>query len=104
MAPQDERFRAFIRSLHTRMKEAGSRAVLTGGLSRRMYVAALALVALLAVAMIGLLIRAVAVQQFAGAAFILGFAALFGWQVGGFIRRNRPQAYTFDSIPAKLLP
>ena len=50
------------------------------------------------------LVRAIAVHQFAGAAFILGFAALFGWQIGGFIRRNRPLAYTFESIPDRLLP
>ncbi|WP_245286939.1 hypothetical protein [Bradyrhizobium sp. Tv2a-2] len=104
MAPQDNSFRVFISSLHARMKEAGSGAVLTGGLSRRTYIAALALVALLAVAMSGLLIRALATQQFAGAAFMLGFAALFSWQVGGFIRRNQPLAYTFESIPTKLLP
>jgi hypothetical protein len=86
------------------MKQAGSRAALTGGLSRRIYLAALALVAVLAIAMIGLLASALATQQFAGAAFILGFAALFAWQVGGFIRRNRPLAYTFETIPDKLLP
>lgn len=104
MAPQDESFRVFIRALHARMKQAGSRAVLTGGLSRRVYLAAVALVALLAIAMIGLLVTALATRQFSGAAFILGFAALFAWQVGGFIRRNRPLAYTFDELPAKLLP
>lgn len=104
MAPQDESFRVFIRALHLRMKQAGSRAVLTGGLSRQTYLAALALVALLAIAMIGLLVTALAMRQFSGAAFILGFAALFAWQVGGFIRRNRPLAYTFDALPEKLLP
>jgi hypothetical protein len=104
MAPQDDSYRVFITALHARMRAAGSRAALTGGLSRRVYIAALALVALLAVAMGGLLVRAIAVLQFAGAAFILGFAALFGWQIGGFIRRNRPLAYTFESIPDRLLP
>ena len=104
MVPQDKNYHLFIRSLHARMKEAGSRALLTGGLSRRMYIAALALVALLALAMGGLLIRAIAMQAFAGAAFILGFAALFAWQVGGFIRRNRPLVYSFDSLPENLLP
>jgi hypothetical protein len=104
MAPQDDSFRVFIRALHARMKQEGSCAVLTGGLSRRIYMTALALVALLAIAMSGLLIRAIVMRQFAGAAFILGFAALFGWQIGGFIRRNRPLAYTFESVPEKLLP
>lgn len=104
MAPQDEGFRVFIRGLHARMQRAGSRATLTGGLSRRTYLAALALVGLLAIAMGGLLIRAIAVRELAGALFILGFAALFGWQVGGFIRRNRPLVYSFDHLPEKLLP
>jgi hypothetical protein len=104
MAPQDESFRVFIRALHARMEQAGSRAVLTGGLSRRVYLAAVVLVALLAIAMSGLLVTALAMRQFSGAAFILGFAALFAWQVGGFIHRNRPLGYTFESIPKKLLP
>jgi hypothetical protein len=104
MAPQDDAFRVFIRELHARMHAAGSRAMLTGGLSQRTYIAALAVVTLLAIAMAGLLVRSVAVQQFAGAAFILGFAALFAWQVGGFIRRNRPLVYSFDQLPDRLLP
>jgi hypothetical protein len=29
---------------------------------------------------------------------------LFTWQVGGFIRRNRPLVYTFDDVPKTLLP
>ena len=53
---------------------------------------------------LGLLVRAVLIGEFAGIAFLLGFAALFAWQVGGFVRRNRPQAYGFDHLPAALLP
>ena len=104
MAPQDQDYRAFITELHARMARAGSHAALTGGLSRATYAAALALVALLGIAMTGLLVRAVAIGEFAGALFIVGFAALFAWQVGGFVRRNRPLAYAFDKIPEKLLP
>jgi hypothetical protein len=29
---------------------------------------------------------------------------LFAWQVGGFVRRNRPQAYSLDHLPQALLP
>lgn len=104
MVPQDQDYRAFITGLHARMSEAGSHAALTGGLSRASHTAALALVALLGIAMTGLLVRAVAIGEFAGALFIVGFAALFAWQVGGFIRRNRPVAFDFDKIPEKLLP
>jgi hypothetical protein len=104
ISPQDEDYRAFIVALHQRMAKAGSRAVLTGGLKPRLYIAALGLLALVAVAMTGLLGRAMITGELAGILFLIGFAALFGWQVGGFVRRNRPQSYTFDHLPETLLP
>jgi membrane protein CcdC involved in cytochrome C biogenesis len=77
---------------------------LNGGLGRGFYVASVALVALVGLAMTGLLVRSLATGQFAGALFVVGFAVLFAWQVGGFIRRNRPLAYDFDHLPQPLLP
>jgi hypothetical protein len=104
MAPQDNGFRAFIVELHARMAKAGSDATLTAGLGRKTYAAVLAFLAVLAVAMAGLLIRALMIGEFAGVLFILGFAALFAWQVGGFVRRNQPQSYSLDHVPKALLP
>jgi hypothetical protein len=104
MAPQGRDYSAFITQLHARMREAGSHAALSGGLGPRTYAAALALLSLVAIAMSGLLVRAVTTGEWPGALFLAGFAALFAWQVGGFIRRNRPQAYTFCQLPAELLP
>lgn len=104
MAPQDSGFRDFLVELHARMAKAGSRAELTAGLGRKAYAAVLAFIAMLAVAMAGLLIRALMIGEFAGVLFILGFAALFAWQVGGFVRRNQPRSYSFDRLPAGLLP
>src|SRR5262245_26359216 len=104
MTPQDNGYRAFIEALHARMHAAGSTATLTGGLPRFVYAAALAFVAVLAVAMIGLFIRALMTGEHAGALFLVGFALLFNWQIGGFIRRNRPVTYTFDQLPEALLP
>ena len=104
MAPQDNGFRDFIVALHARMAKAGSRAELTAGLGARTYAAVLAFLALLAVAMAGLRMRALMTGEFAGVLFILGFAALFAWQVGGFVRRNQPRRYNFDRLPAGLLP
>jgi hypothetical protein len=104
MAPQDNDYRAFIVQLHARMAEAASRASLIGGLSPRTYGAALVLLTLVSLAMAGLLVRAIAVGEWAGILFLLGFAALFAWQIGGFVRRNRPRAYTFDHLPKALLP
>ena len=104
MAPQDKDYRAFIVALHERMAKAGSRAVLSGGLHPRVYAAAIVCVTLLALAMAGLLVRSIATGEWAGAMFLIGFAALFTWQVGGFITRNRPLTYTFDDLPKELLP
>jgi hypothetical protein len=104
MAPQDEAYRAFITALHDRLRAAGSRAELAGGLKPFAYNAALAVLAVLATAMAGLLARAVATGEWGGIVFILGFTVLFGWQIGGFIRRNRPRRYTFDQLPKELLP
>jgi hypothetical protein len=104
MAPQDHDYRAFITQLHVRMKQAASNATLTGGLRPRIYTVAVVLLVLVAIAMAGLFIRAIATGEWAGALFLVGFAALFAWQVGGFISRNRPRAYTFDDLPEALLP
>lgn len=104
MAPQDNGFRQFIVALHERMAKADSRATLSAGLGRKTYAAVLVSLAMLTVAMTGLLIRALMIGEFAGVLFILGFAALFAWQVGGFVRRNRPRSYGFGQLPRSLLP
>jgi hypothetical protein len=104
MLPQDQDYRIFMTELHARMARAGSRAALAGGLTPRIYAAAAAVLAMVVIALSGLLVRAVATGEFAGALFLVGFAALFGWQIGGFVRRNRPLVYTFDHLPQALLP
>jgi hypothetical protein len=104
MAPQDRDYRAFITQLHRRLKQAGSSAELVGGLKPGLYHAAVAVLAIVAVAIGGLLIRAVSTGEWAGALFLVGFAALFWWQIGGFVTRNQPRRYTFDALPEQLLP
>jgi hypothetical protein len=104
MAPQDDFYRPFIRGLHARMAQAGSKAVLRGGLGPNLYAAGMTLVTLLGIGMAGLFVRALWTGEFSGALFLLAFAALFGWQIGGFLRRNKPLAYAFADVPARLLP
>ena len=104
MAPQDDDYRVFVTELHARLAQAGSKATLAGGLTSRVYGAALMLLTLVAIAMAGLLVRAIAVGEWAGVLFLAGFVALFAWQVGGFVGRNRPRVYTFDHLPRALLP
>ncbi len=104
MTPQDKGYTDFITQLHARMQRAGSQAELLGGLTSGLYIAGAVMVGLVAIAILGLMVRALAIGEFAGALFLVGFAVLFGWQIGGFMRRNRPQRYTFDQLPKALLP
>jgi hypothetical protein len=104
MTPQDQDYRAFIIELHRRMKAAGSKASLIGGIGTVTYGMAVAVLVLLAIAMIGLFVRALATSEFTGALFLVGMAVWFAWTIGGFIRRNRPGRYSFETLPATLLP
>jgi hypothetical protein len=104
MTPQDRGYRAFITELHRRMRAAGSKASLTGGIGTVTYATAVTMVALLAIAMIGLLGRALMTFEFTGALFLVGMAGWFVWTIGGFIKRNRPRRYSFDQLPDALLP
>jgi hypothetical protein len=104
MTPQDRDYCAFIGQLHARLKAAKGDVVLIGGISPIAYAGGCVLLALVAISIAGLLARALATGEFAGALFLVGFAALFGWQMGGFIWRNKPRGYTFESLPDTLLP
>ncbi len=104
MTPQDQGYRVFITELHRRMKAAGSNASLTGGIGTMTYATAVVMLALLAIAMVGLLVRALATSEFTGALFLVGMAIWFAWTIGGFIKRNRPRRYSFDALPETLLP
>ena len=104
MVPQDRDYRAFIEQLHERLKAAGGNVALIGGIGPIVYAGGCLLLTLVAIAIAGLLARAIATGQFAAALFLVGFAALSGWQMGGFIWRNKPRLYTFDDLPETLLP
>jgi hypothetical protein len=103
MQPQSG-YGAFILQLHRQLAAAGSTARLAAGLRPAIYNLILAVLCLVALAMFALLLRALFIGEFAGVIFIVGFAAFFGWQTSGFIRRNRPRSYTFENEPRDLLP
>jgi hypothetical protein len=104
MAAQDDSYRSFIVELHRRLAEHGGRVSLVAGLNPVLYFAGAGALMLLAAAMAALLVRALVTGEWAGVLFIAGLSALFGWQIGGFMRRNRPRAYAFDALPQDLLP
>ena len=103
MTPQDDDYRAFITRLHQQMREAGSKATLIGGMRPKTYGAGIALLAVVAISITGVFVRAIATGNVPGALFLVGFAALFAWQIGGFIGRNR-HGIAFDDLPEALLP
>lgn len=104
MARQDDDYRAFIVELHRRLARAGVKAELVAGIHPVLFAAGFAVMALIGIALVGLLLRALTSGQFAGALFMAGFAAWFGWQMGSFLRRNRPRRYSFDALPPDVLP
>lgn len=98
---QDEAYRVFALALHRRLT---ARTRCFGGLTKFAYWLGVATIALVGAALGALFVRAIAEGSWQGAVFMAGFAALFGWQIGGFLRRNRPIVYEPDKVPAHLLP
>jgi hypothetical protein len=96
-------YAGFILQLHRQLASAGGTASLRAGLRPTVYRIIVVAVVLFGAAMAALLLRALLTGEFAGMVFIVGFGALFGWQIGGFIRRNRPRGYSFDEVPEALL-
>ena len=65
-------------------KDEGGRSLpLIGGIGTVSYAIAVAILVLLAIAMIGLLVRALATSEFTGALFLIGIAVWFAWTIGG---------------------
>lgn len=98
---QDDAYRAFVAALHARLADD---VLLQGGLPRPLYWFGIAMLALVGAALASLFIRATVEGAWQGALFMAAFAALFGWQIGGFVWRNRPIAYSARQLPAHLLP
>lgn len=101
---QDEAYRAFILALHRRIDLANSHAAFHGGMRPVLYALAAGVLIMFAIVMVALLARALATEAFAGALFLLALAGVFAWQIGGFMRRNKPCIYTPDAPPPQLLP
>jgi hypothetical protein len=101
---QDKAYRAFVLDLHRRIAAAGGGAAFHGGMRPIPYALAAGVLIMLSIVMMALVARALATEAFAGALFLVALAALFAWQIGGFMRRNKPCIYTPDALPPQLLP
>lgn len=101
---QDDAYRRFVLALHRRIAESGGNTVFHGGLRPLLYGLAVVVLIPLAVAMLALMARAITTGAIAGILFLLAVAAVFVWQIGDFMRRNKPRLYMPDEPPPQLLP
>lgn len=104
LAPQNDAYRAFIQALHAALVRSGAHPSFVAGLNPIAFAIGMLMTGALAIAMLGLLIRAVGIGNYVAALFLAGFAGWYGWHMGGWLLRNKPRIYAPDNIPPSLLP
>jgi hypothetical protein len=101
---QDQAYGAFVRELHRRITAAGATPAYDRGSPALLYWPGLAVFAGVVVGFAVLIVRALEIGAYAGAAVVGAFFALFGWQSGTYFWRNRPGGYRPDALPKELVP
>jgi hypothetical protein len=100
----DARYRVFMTELCRRIGAAGGRTRFQMGSPAILYWIGVAVFVGASLALASLLVRALQMAAWGGAAFIAAFLALFLWQAGTFFRRNRPGVFPPDAVPESVLP
>jgi hypothetical protein len=102
--PQSDGYRQFVFELHRRIVAGGGSTEFRAGLSRPVFAIGLVAMAAVAFAALSLFVSAIISSNWIGALFMVGFVALFAWQLGGFMWRNHPASYDGGSPPERLMP
>lgn len=100
----DASYRAFVTELCRRTGVAGGQTQFVAGSPVILYWLGVIVFAGASLALAGLIVRALQVAAWSGAAFIAAFLALFLWQAGAFFHRNRPGTFPPDAVPPAVLP
>jgi hypothetical protein len=100
----DAAYRAFVTELSRRIGAAGAETLFHTGSPVLLYWLGLVVFAGASLALAVLVVRALQVTAWGGAAFIAAFLALFLWQAGAFFHRNRPGTFRPESVPPQVLP
>lgn len=100
----DGPYRAFVTELNRRIGAAGGQTLFQTGSPPFLYWPGVVVFVGAALALAGLIVRALAVAAWSGAAFIAAFLAFFLWQAGTFFRRNKPGTYDPANVPPQVLP
>lgn len=100
----DASYRAFVGELSRRIGAAGGQTLFHTGSPVLLYWVGVLVFAGASLALAALVVRALQVEAWGGAAFIAAFLAFFLWQAGAFFRRNRPGTFRPDAVPPQVLP
>ena len=101
---QDQAYGAFMRELHRRIAAAGATPAYDRGSPALLYWPGLAVFVGVVAGFAVLIVQALDIGAYGGAAVVGAFFALFAWQGGTYFRRNRPGRYRPDALPADLVP
>ena len=101
---QDQAYGAFMRELHRRIAAAGATPAFDRGSPALLYWPGLAVFVGVVAGFAVLIVQALDIGAYGGAAVVGAFFALFAWQGGTYFRRNRPGRYRPDALPADLVP
>ena len=101
---QDAAYAAFITELHRRMAAAGARAQFLAGTPAAIYWIGVTVFLAVMVAMGVVVVRAMQLGQWTGAAIVGLFFVVCVFQLGSYFRRNRPGRYRPEALPAAVLP
>jgi hypothetical protein len=101
---QDAEYNAFMTELHQRLLPSGAATRFQTGSPFLLYWLGVAVIAALCLAAAMLIVRSLEAEAWPAAAFIAGLLAVFLWQTGGFLRRNKPDTYTPEQVPSRVLP
>ena len=100
----DARYRVFVTELCRRIGAAGGQTRFQTGSPAILYWIGVVVFVGASLALASLIVRALQMAAWGGAAFIAAFLGLFLWQAGTFFRRNRPGVFRPDAVPESVLP
>lgn len=100
----DRSYSVFVVELHHRISSAAIPALFQQGSSPLIYWPSLLVFVAAALALAILIVRALQIGALGGAGLVGAFLALFLWQGGNFIRRNRPGIYRAHVLPKDVMP
>ena len=100
----DQSYSAFVRELHLRISNMAASTRFKQGNRPLIYWPSLVVFVAVALGLAGLIARALQIGASGGAAFVSAFLALYLWQVGNFLRRNRPGEYRPGALPKEVMP